>query len=261
MKNRTFNPNDAATAAHDLAQLETQIVAAQARLAALRKDVSAAESQLANSHVALLLESNERLVVAAMRAQTDAVTTAIALDDMAQAAERDPLTQLPNRLLLLDRFSHAIAGAKRHGTQLALLFIDLDAFKPINDTHGHAVGDAVLKHVAACLSATVRSADTVSRHGGDEFLVLLTDVSQPADAALAASKLLAAVGAPFAVGDQRLALTASIGIALYPDDGDAPPALIQRADAAMYRAKRDKRDSRGGFAFHSKTHAVGQHGL
>ena len=254
------NTNGSGTAhdAHELLTLKGQIATARKLLAALQQDLSDAEGRLSGSHAALLLETNEQLVIAALRAQTDAVTTAMALDALAQTAERDPLTQLPNRLLLLDRFSHAIAGAKRNGTQLALLFLDLDGFKPINDTHGHAAGDAVLKHVAECLSATVRGADTVSRHGGDEFLILLTEISQAADAAVIAGKVLAAIGAPFPVGDQRLRLGASIGIALYPEDGDEAPALIQRADAAMYCAKKH---GRGGFAFHGEPLAIGLHGL
>ncbi len=257
----TLAPTDRAAAAQarrELGHLEAQIAAARALLASLQRDVASAESRLGNSQAVLLVESNEQLVVSALRAQTDAVTTAIALDEMSQSHDRDPLTHLPNRLLLLDRFSHAIAGAKRNGTQLALLFLDLDGFKPINDAHGHAAGDAVLKHVAVCLSATVRGADTVSRHGGDEFLILLTDVSQPADAALTAAKVLAAIGTPFTVSDERLALTASIGISIYPDDGEEPHTLVQHADAAMYRAKKH---GRGGFAFHGETPVSGQPGL
>ncbi|MGL6111960.1 MAG: diguanylate cyclase domain-containing protein, partial [Rubrivivax sp.] len=151
----------------------------------------------------------------------------------------DPLTQLPNRMLLLDRCSHAMASAKRRGSRLALLFLDLDQFKPINDSLGHALGDEVLKTVAQRLSCAVREADTVSRYGGDEFLILLSDVSQPADAEVIAGKLIAAIAEPCRADGHVLQLSASIGISLYPDDGDDIDLLIRKADNAMYRAKRN----------------------
>jgi diguanylate cyclase (GGDEF)-like protein len=177
------------------------------------------------------------LVVAALRDQADAQTAKRLLSDASRAAEIDPLTQLPNRTLLLDRLAQAISGAKRRASQLALLFVDLDNFKQINDTLGHAAGDEALKEVARRLGQSVREADTVSRHGGDEFLILLSEVSHADDAALIAGKLLAALREPWRVGDRAVQLTASVGISLYPDDGDTIEALIGRADAAMYRAK------------------------
>jgi diguanylate cyclase (GGDEF)-like protein len=185
-----------------------------------------------------LVEANERLVIAALRAQTDAETAARALKEAARLAERDALTELPNRVLLLDRFAHAIANAKRHGGRLALLFLDIDNFKQINDSLGHAVGDQVLKLAAHCLVSSIRGVDTVSRHGGDEFLILLTEVSQASDAVLVADKVVAALAAPSLVGEHVLRLAASIGISIYPDDGEDADTLIDRADAAMYRAKR-----------------------
>ena len=141
-------------------------------------------------------------------------------------------------MLLLDRLAQAIAGAKRHGARSALLFLDLNNFKQINDTLGHAVGDQVLKLAASRLAASVRAADTVSRHGGDEFVILLAEVGVASDAVVIADKLSAALGAPSRVGDQVIRLTASIGISIYPDDGEDADTLIDRADAAMYRAKR-----------------------
>jgi diguanylate cyclase (GGDEF)-like protein len=138
-------------------------------------------------------------------------------------------------MLLLDRLAQAIAGAKRRGSRSALLFLDLNNFKQINDTLGHATGDLVLKLAAARLASSVRAADTVSRHGGDEFVILLAEVGAASDAVVIADKLSAALGAPSQVGDQVIRLTASIGISLYPDDGEDADSLI---DAAMYRAKR-----------------------
>ena len=155
-------------------------------------------------------------MIAALRAQTEAVTMALALDEVSHSAHLDPLTQLPDRLLLLDRFAHAMAAARRRGHRLALLFVDLDGFKQINDTLGHAAGDGVLKRMANRLLSSVRAVDTVSRRGGDEFLILLDEVSHPHDAAQIADKLIAALDAPIPVGDQLLRLTASIGISIYP---------------------------------------------
>jgi diguanylate cyclase len=196
-----------------------------------------------------LLEANEQLVIAALRSQSDAESATQALTEVSRSALLDALTQLPNRVLLLDRFAHAIAAAKRHGGRLAVLFLDLDGFKHINDTLGHAVGDEVLKLVAHRLASSVREADTLSRLGGDEFVVLLTEVTHPSDAVLVVDKVFAKLGAPSRVGQHDLRLTASIGISIYPDDGGDAATLIDRADAAMYRAKRR---GPGSFAFHGK---------
>ncbi|HJW10798.1 MAG TPA: diguanylate cyclase [Albitalea sp.] len=228
----------AAKVAPELAQLQQQIEEARALLGRLQRDVAEAENNLNSIQTAQLLEANEQLVLAVLRAQIDAETAAHALDDMSRSSELDTLTELPNRTLLLDRFAQASANARRHGTRMALLFLDLDNFKQVNDTLGHAIGDEVLKLVALRLASAVREADTVSRHGGDEFVVLLTEVSQASDALAIADKMIAALGAPSRVGDQVLHLTASIGVSIYPDDGEDANALINRADAAMYRAKR-----------------------
>lgn len=131
----------------------------------------------------------------------------------------------------------AIAGAKRRAGGLALLFLDLNEFKRINDTLGHSVGDEALIQTAQCLTGAVREVDTVARYGGDEFLILLADISQRSDALLVAEKIIEAMSTPRLVGKNVLPLTGSIGISLYPDDGEDPQALIDCADAAMYRAK------------------------
>jgi diguanylate cyclase len=224
-------------AASELARLEDQVRSMRSVLVRLLQDVVVAESQLDNNQAQQLVEANEELVVAAMRNQAEADTAAQALDDVSHAVALDPLTQLPNRLLLLDRFTRAIASAKRHDAPLALLFLDLNNFKQINDTLGHGIGDEVLRFAARCLTSAVRDVDTVSRHGGDEFLILLTEVAKPADASLVADKVIAALGAPNRFGQHVLRLSASIGIAIYPEDGTEPGALIDRADTAMYEAK------------------------
>jgi diguanylate cyclase len=225
---------------------------AQARLARLPKngtDAGSAGSRQAST----LVEANEQLVLAMLRAHTDAEAAAQTLKEVSRSAERDALTGLPNRVLLLDRLALAIASAKRHRARLALLFLDIDKFKQINDTLGHAVGDEVLKGAADGLVSSVRGADTVSRHGGDEFIILLTDLSQASDAVPIAEKVIAALDAPSRVGDHVFRLAASIGISIYPDDGEDADTLIDRADAAMYRAKRQ---GLGRFVFHGETPAI-----
>ncbi|WP_290652536.1 GGDEF domain-containing protein [Aquisalimonas sp.] len=185
-----------------------------------------------------LLEVNEHLLLTALQAQMMAEEALQSMGALAQASQRDALTGTPNRALLLDRLESAMAMARRHNTRLALVFIDIDRFKAINDTLGHGVGDEVLKHVARRLQSTVRESDTVSRYGGDEFLVLLTKISQAADAALIAEKMLSALAETAIANGHELQLTASLGITVFPDDGEDTATLIYRADAAMYRAKR-----------------------
>lgn len=243
----TTEDTPAPDAAADLARVQAKVAAARAELARLLQDVVLAENRLSTCQAAQLLAANEQLVVTALAAQTAAADATQVLAQAVHAAERDPLTQLPNRVLLIDRFARAIAAARRRGSRLALLFVDLDDFKRINDQLGHAVGDEVLQRAANRLVSAVRDADTVSRHGGDEFLVLLTDVVLPADAAGIAIKLLQALGAPDGGDGTAASLTASIGISVYPDDGDDIDLLIHRADQAMYRAKRE---GPGRWAFH-----------
>jgi len=225
-------------AAHDLARAQKKVDSARALLVRLLQELVVAESQVGRNPPAAMLEANEQLVLASLRHQAEAEAAEQALKTMSRSAGLDPLTQLTNRALLIDRCAHAMASARRRGSRLALLFLDLDQFKPINDSLGHALGDEVLKTVAQRLSAAVREADTVSRYGGDEFLILLSDVSQPSGAELIAGKLIAAVAEPCRVGGHVLQLSASIGISLYPDDGEDIDLLIRKADNAMYRAKR-----------------------
>ncbi len=176
-------------------------------------------------------------------------------------AEHDFLTDLPNRVLLQDRLSLALLSARRHHAMLALLYIDLDHFKQVNDTLGHRTGDALLKEVAARLVHCVRGADTVSRHGGDEFLVLLADVGGSGQAAHVAGAILQALAQPCIVAGHVLPVTASIGISMYPNDGDNIDDLIARADVAMYHAKHSGRNSFQFFNPHMHAQASERAGL
>ena len=162
---------------------------------------------------------------------------------MSHLAQHDFLTDLPNRMLLNDRLNHSIALARRHGRQLAVLFLDLDHFKHINDSLGHPIGDQLLKAVALRLVACVRGSDTVSRQGGDEFVVLLSEIEHPEDAAFTAGKMRAAVMAPYSIATHDLHLSASIGISIYPDDGQDAESLIKSSDTAMYHAKDSGRNN------------------
>ncbi len=152
-------------------------------------------------------------------------------------AHHDMLTGLPNRAYLTERLSTILALARRHGTLAAIMFIDLDNFKTVNDTLGHHVGDALLKHVAARIKEVLREADMVSRLGGDEFLVILADFAAPEDAGKVSDKLLQSISAPIMLEGQKICAEASIGISVFPRDGDNADDLIRRADAAMYSAK------------------------
>jgi diguanylate cyclase (GGDEF)-like protein/PAS domain S-box-containing protein len=168
---------------------------------------------------------------------------------MSHLAQHDFLTDLPNRVLLNDRLDKGITLAKRKGTQLTLLFLDIDHFKHINDSLGHAIGDQLLQSVSKCLRGCVRDCDTVSRLGGDEFVVLLIDSKSEADAALVANKILASVSAPHCISGRELHVSTSIGISVYPADGDNVETLMKNADTAMYYAKEN---GRGNFQFFRK---------
>lgn len=162
---------------------------------------------------------------------------------MSYLAHHDYLTDLPNRLLLDDRLAQAMASVRRHVQQLAVLFVDVDRFKHINDSLGHAVGDELLLSVAGRLVASVRGSDTVCRQGGDEFVILLSNIAQAEDAARSANKVLNALGAPHHIKDHELQITASIGIAVYPVDGIDAETLVRNADIAMLHAKSNGRNN------------------
>jgi diguanylate cyclase (GGDEF)-like protein len=156
-----------------------------------------------------------------------------------RVAGHDPLTRLPNRDLLRDRLHVALDLAERNKVRLSLLYLDVDRFKHVNDTLGHVVGDGLLQEVAARLRLCVRKSDTVSRVGGDEFLVLLYDTPLPEHGLLVAEKMREALNQPFELVGHRFSVSSSIGMALYPDHSRDPQQLIRCADEAMYEAKKE----------------------
>lgn len=223
------------------------------RMATLQDQAKLLESELAQSstqvspevdlalsleRMALIVEANERLVQAALAAQAAIVLANEDLAKLTRESQRDTLTDTPNRTLMLDRLQSAMGMAQRRGTFAAVLFLDIDHFKTINDTLGHAVGDAVLQLVARRLESAVRDSDAVGRHGGDEFLVLLPEVSKITDVALIAEKILSDIAAPAQVLGHDVQLSISIGVAIYPQDATDADHLICLADSAMYRSKR-----------------------
>jgi diguanylate cyclase (GGDEF)-like protein len=161
-----------------------------------------------------------------------------------QAALHDHLTGLPNRALFCDRLEHGIQQARRHDRTLAVMFVDLDDFKIINDTYGHDAGDRVLQTIAERLKENTRGEDTVSRHGGDEFIVLINEIGEEKDISSVAENLIKKIQAPCNIntGDLTLnrSIMASIGISIFPKDGATADILVTTADKAMYVAKRNK---------------------
>ncbi len=175
---------------------------------------------------------------------------------MEHSAQHDFLTNLPNRMLLNDRIAQAITLASRHHTQLALLFLDLDNFKHINDSLGHATGDKLLQSVTKRLQNCVRDSDTVSRQGGDEFVILLAETKNNEDAALTAQKILAELQALHEIDKSQLHISTSIGISVYPGDGKDADALLKNADTAMYCAKDKGRNNYQFFTAQMNTRAI-----
>jgi len=163
-------------------------------------------------------------------------------DQLTQLAQFDTVTGLPNRYLFHDRLGQMLTQAQRNRWLVGALFVDLDRFKPVNDNYGHDVGDKLLGNVAARLNECVRSGDTTGRLSGDEFAVALSNLAQAHDAGLVAQKIVGALAAPFEIEGHRIYISASIGVAIYPDDGNDPDTLIKNADTAMYRAKEQGRD-------------------
>src|ERR1700730_8000691 len=163
--------------------------------------------------------------------------------EMSHLAQHDVLTDLPNRLMLNDRLTQAISLARRNKNQVPILFLDLDGFKHINDSLGHAIGDKLLQSVATRLSACVRKSDTVSRQGGDEFVILLSESKHAADAGISAAKIITELKRVHNIGPHWLHVTASIGISTYPENGDDAETLIKNADTAMYHAKGNGRST------------------
>jgi diguanylate cyclase (GGDEF)-like protein/PAS domain S-box-containing protein len=184
-----------------------------------------------------------RFVMAAATVLSAALQRTDSEGRLAFLAQFDGLTGLPNRALLSDRFSQMIVQARRHGTSLGVLFIDLDDFKLVNDSLGHPAGDELLKETARRLMASIRTGDTVARIAGDEFAIILADLARADDAALVAQKVIERIAAPVAVRGQEVFVTASVGVATFPADGDDAESLLGAADAAMYRAKQAGRNA------------------
>jgi len=248
---------EAALARREAAVLvDEQAILRRREAADRREEAARAMAALGARTVEQLRKANERLVVATVGAQTMTEAAEQAAAQISYMAEHDFLTGLPNRSLLTDRLAQSIALAKRRGKRVALMYLDLDHFKHVNDSLGHAVGDQLLQSAAKRLQACIRNSDTVSRQGGDEFVVLLTEVEAVRDAALAAEKLIAAMAAPHLIGVHRLHVTLSIGISLYPDDGKNVETVLRNADTAMYHAKRSGRNNYQAFTPDMNAHAV-----
>lgn len=206
-------------------------------------------------------KANEQLIIATLHAQRMTEIAELATKQMAYMAEHDFLTGLPNRALLTDRLAQSTALAQRHGKKVALMYLDLDHFKHINDSLGHAVGDQLLQSVAKRLQACVRHSDTVSRQGGDEFVVLLADIEEVGDATLTAEKLIEAVARPYIIDEHKLHVTLSVGISIYPDDGKDIEAVFRNADTAMYHAKKCGRNNSQLFTSDMNARAVARHAI
>ncbi|MEO6155961.1 MAG: EAL domain-containing protein, partial [Thermomonas sp.] len=194
--------------------------------------------------------STRELEFMGMAAQLAAVAIEHRLlnDQLSHQAQHDALTGLPNRLLFQDRLDQALAQAERKKLQVAVLYMDLDRFKGINDMLGHSAGDALLREAARRLQACIRKTDTLARLGGDEFIVVLSELNDPQDAMRVATKLIEAMRAPFHLDRHELFVTLSLGISIYPEDGLESDTLMDNADAAMYRAKETGRDNFQWFA-------------
>jgi diguanylate cyclase (GGDEF)-like protein/PAS domain S-box-containing protein len=215
-----------------LESAEGILVTAAIRNITTRKNAEA----LLMQKVEELNRSNEELAESAYAARTMA-------QQMTHLAEHDSLTGLPNRLLLSDRVGQSVKLAQRNLCQVALLFLDLDGFKHINDSLGHAIGDKLLQSIATRLTDCLRAPDTISRLGGDEFVVLLPEVRQPEDAAMTATRLLQTLAEGHSIGGHDLHMTTSIGVSVYPEDGLDAETLIKNADTAMYQAKENGHQS------------------
>ncbi len=241
-----------AAAAEQLRLLNDQADSVRAELVHLRAEMAAAKNEFSKLRATTLAQTSEELVVAAAHADTVAEFAVSSLGELNLVSQLDELTGLPTRSLLLDRLDNAMNMARRRGTRVGVVFLDLDHFKNINDTLGHAVGDQILQLATTRLQAVVRDSDTVSRHGGDEFILLFPEIVWAADLAPLAEKIVAALAEPALVAGQTVRMSATAGIAVFPEDGNDAATLLNHADAAMYRGKQR---GRGHYEFHSEAPA------
>jgi diguanylate cyclase (GGDEF)-like protein len=233
----------------DASEREDAATERETNASVLESSVSSRELQLnetaqdaAEQSDAQLKMVNEQLVISSIQLQIANEEIEQSKNEMRHLAQHDYLTDLPNRLQLYDRIAQAILQSKRHHNRLAVLFLDLDRFKLINDSFGHAIGDKLLQTVAQRLASVVRSSDTVSRQGGDEFVLLLSDVNQSDQLASKIDSIHDIVTAPYCIEGRHLNIGATIGISVFPDDGDDTETLLRNADAAMYAAKENGRN-------------------
>ena len=222
-----------------LAVLENRTVGLAANCILIRRD----GHECAIEDSAAPIHDRQGLVTGAVIVFHDVSMSVAMTLEMSHLAQHDMLTNLPNRVLLKDRLNQAIEIAHRNGTRLAVQFVDLDGFKYINDSLGHTMGDKLLQSVAKRLLACLRSSDTVSRQGGDEFVIILSEIAHAGDAGVKAGKILNALIAPHDIDQHSLCVTASIGVATYPDDGHSAETLIKNADLAMYESKKKGRNN------------------
>ncbi|MBA3696758.1 MAG: EAL domain-containing protein [Methylotenera sp.] len=233
-------------------QLKDQLVHRREKVVSSREKTfeEADEMKAAlESHMEKLLQANEQLVITTLKSQSLADEVMLAKNRMSHMAHHDFLTDLPNRMLLHERLSQSMAVAQRHGKRVALLFLDLDRFKTINDSLGHAVGDNLLQQVAERLRSSIRATDTVSRQGGDEFVVLISEIDDEQAVSIFADKICKSITDPYLIAEHEVYIGVTIGISLFPDDGEDAETLIRNADVAMYDAKNG---GRGRYHFFKK---------
>jgi diguanylate cyclase (GGDEF)-like protein len=244
-------------------QRENSMVIRETRAAVREKEIQAEETlKAASNHLIIMLQqANAHLVTVSIEAHKMAEQVKVAKDQLAYLAHHDVLTDLPNRILLLDRLNSAIELAGRKGWQLALMFLDLDRFKYINDSLGHVVGDKLLQSVAERLLGCARHSDTISRQGGDEFVVLLPFIEQREDAALCAQKLIESLRLPHHISGHDIHVNVSISISIYPDDGLDAEALMKNADTAMFCAKENRSNKFKFFESEMNVRAVQRHSI
>ncbi|WP_297498613.1 EAL domain-containing protein [Ferrovum sp.] len=228
-----LHPEDSISAREDAVRLREQDVNL------LEQEIITAETtqKTSDPHLKVLQQANANLVIATIEAHKLAEQIQMSKTHLDHLAHHDGLTDLPNRMLLHDRLGQAIESARRRGRKLALLFMDVDRFKNINDSLGHVIGDQLLQSVAKRLVECVRHSDSVCRQGGDEFIILLAEIEHAEDAALSAQKVLTALAIPHRIDQHDLYISVSIGICIYPDDGSDATSLIKGADMAMYHTK------------------------